>query len=65
MQKDGDVWEIFFAFLNSKGTKAFSVSKVKGHATQEHIRKGVSSEVDKDGNDKADEVAEEGVLIHA
>ena len=47
---------MFYESLVSKNPKAFWASKVKGHATAEMVRDGTAKEVDKIGNDKADEL---------
>lgn len=44
-----------------RGSCNQSLRKVKGHATKEDIQKGISNEKDKEGNDKSDKLADEGV----
>jgi len=44
-----------------RGSSSQSLRKVKGHATKEDIRKGISNEEDKEGSDKSDKLADAGV----
>jgi hypothetical protein len=62
-QKDGDVWEHFYASLSSKGPLSFTFSKVKGHANIAMIQAGNVRAQDKEGNEMADRAAEEGVKM--
>ena len=48
----------------NKGLQVVKVCKVNGHATEVHIEKSISTRKDKEGNDKADEVADIGVKVH-
>ena len=61
---DGDLWEHFYLAVKRKGSKAVKITWVKGHATQEHINKGITTAVNKEGNDKADSVADLGAALH-
>jgi ribonuclease HI len=61
---DGDLWEHFTNACIAKTTQAVRVTWVKGHATEEHIRIGVSTEQNRTGNDKADKLADLGVKMH-
>ena len=63
IRSDGDLWEHFHLALLAKSAQAVRVTKVKGHATQEHINQGVSNPIDKAGNDEADNAAEIGVKL--
>ncbi len=62
-QKDGDLWSIFFQVVATKGHASVRFTKVKGHATDEMVDQGRVLPEDKRGNDRADEVANEGVGI--
>ena len=62
--KDGDLWEIFHEVIKQKGHLAVKLTKVKGHATEEHIKEGISKQRDKEGNDYADQNADRGVNDH-
>ena len=57
IQKDGDLWP-------NKGPESIRISKVKGHATETNIEAGIATKEDKEGNDKADKYADEGVKGH-
>ena len=61
---DGDLWEHFYLALKAKGPNAFNVTWVKGHATEEHIKNNVTTQTHKEGNDKADEIADLGANIY-
>ena len=58
--KDGDLWEHAQKMMQRKGPERIKTVKVKGHATEEMVEKGVVRRVDKKGNDKADEAAGRG-----
>ena len=64
LESDGDLWEQFYKAVLAKGHQAIKITKVKGHATAEHIKQGISNATDKDGNDKADLAADAGVLVY-
>ena len=57
-QPDGDLWEVFYNTLRAKNPLAFRATKVKGHAMDDMITENKVRKVDKDGNDKADRVAD-------
>ena len=61
LQKDGDLWQQAWYAVVQRGSSSQSLRKVKGHATKEDIQKGISNEEDKEGNDKSDKLADEGV----
>jgi len=61
---DGDLWEHFHKAATSKGAHAIAITWVKGHATQEHINKGITTRINKLGNDEADNVADVGTSVH-
>ena len=47
-----------------KGRKSVKFSWVKGHATELHIIRGITTKINKEGNDKADEIADMGTALH-
>ena len=61
---DGDLWQHFYQAVQAKGTNAIKITWVKGHATEEHIIKGISNDKDKKGNDVADKCADIGAALH-
>ena len=61
LQTDGDLWQQAWYAVVQRGSSNQSLRKVKGHATLEDIQKGISNEEDKKGNDKGDELADDGV----
>ena len=63
LQKDGDLWKLYYQHVHAKGTIAINLSKVKGHATQQMVDDGTVLLEDKLGNDKADEAADDGVSL--
>ena len=64
MQRDGDVWQAIWRAIIAKGPHAIKVSKVKGHATEQHVRDGTATAETKEGNDIADKLVEEGTTLH-
>ena len=63
LHKDGDLWDTYHAHVQTKGVHAVRISKVKGHATQDMIEDQTVRQIDKDGNDFADNAASEGVGV--
>ena len=61
---DGDLWFHFEQAVKAKGWKSIRLSKVKGHVTQAQVDDGLFMQMDKDGNDKADEAADVAVSLH-
>ena len=61
---DGDLWQHFYEAVQAKGTNAIRITWVKGHATEEHIKKRITNEQDKIGNDVADKCADIGTALH-
>ena len=55
------MWQQAWIAILRRGIENQRVRKVKGHATQEDVDAGVTTEADKRGNDKSDENADEGV----
>ena len=64
MVSDGDLWEHFYLALKAKGPSAFWATWVKGHATEEHIQQAITTQKRKEGNDKADEIADLGANVY-
>ena len=59
-----DIWREFWDVLNDFGAEALQVSKVKAHATQAMVEGHVISEVDRWGNQVADDAAKKGAACH-
>ena len=64
-QCDGDLWELYHRCVVANGEHAIRISKVKGHATWEMVKKGQVRDRDKWGNDEADAAAERAVHLFA
>ena len=64
MQVDGDLWELFWRTIGERNPYSIHISKVKGHATDQQVAEGKVKYADKIGNDKADEVADNGRELH-
>ena len=47
IQKDGDLWQQAWIAILQRGPENQPVRKVKGHATQEDVEAGVTTEADK------------------
>ena len=63
LQKDGDLWELAWQAILKRGASNQRIRKVKGHATLQDVEKGVSTKEDRQGNNKADEIADTGVMM--
>ena len=50
--------------FSAEGVGAQRLTKVKGHATQQHIDEGTATLEQKEGNDWADDFADRGALEH-
>ena len=61
LQADGDLWEQAWIAVKKRGTGNQSFRKVKGHATDKDVEKGISTIKDREGNDKSDKLADKGV----
>ena len=57
LQDDGDVWEAIDRMIRKRGPHGTLASKVKGHADDEDVERGISTDVDRAGNNAADEAA--------
>ena len=55
------MWKQTFLALNTRGSRNQDLRKTEGHATQEDIAAGITTEVDKKGNGKSDQLVDEGV----
>ena len=58
--KNGDLWNCFAESTFAKGPRAITLTKDKGHATQEMIDEGRVDEEQKKGNDGADDGVNKG-----
>ena len=61
LQTDGDLWEVAWEAIHTRGLSNQDLRKVKGHATEEDVREGRSTHQDKEGNDRSDRNADQGV----
>ena len=48
----------------AKGPGTVKATWVKGHATQEHVDRGITSDANREGNRVADTVADVGAELH-
>ena len=62
LMRDGDLWEAYFNLLLQKGCHAVKVSWVKAHTTQEDVQKGITTQARHEGNTRADDLANQGVV---
>ena len=60
MQHDGDMWAILENIVTARGKHATKGTKVKGHATDEEVRRGLATLRDKQGNGTADRMVHKG-----
>ena len=60
---DGDLWEHFYKALKTKNPRSFKATWVKGHATEKHINKGITTQLHKEGNFEADRAADIGASL--
>ena len=61
LQTDGDLWEVAWQAIHTRGLANQDLRKVKGHATEEDVQQGRSTACDKEGNDRSDKNADRGV----
>lgn len=61
LQHDGDLWQLAWNAIHTRGRDNQDLRKVKGHATQEDVGNGISNHEYKSGNDISDELADDGV----
>ena len=64
LMSDGDLLEHFYEVVKAKGAQAIRITWVKGHATDQHVEKGITTDKNKVGNQIADEVADLGTALH-
>ena len=64
LQINGDLNRILISFIIKKGPNAVDFTTVKGRSREEHIANGLTTQAHKEGNDGADEAAEEGQDQH-
>ena len=60
---DGDLWEHFWKAAEAKTPSAIAIVWVKGHATQQHIDQGITTQEKLVGNKEADDTADLGTAI--
>lgn len=58
---DGDLWEQAWIAVKQRGVGSQTLRKAKGHATEKNVAEGISTAKDRDGNDKSDKPADQGV----
>jgi len=61
---DGDLWMYFVKVVQNKGLQSVRFTWVKGHATDEHVAQGITTNRNKRGNEDADACADMGVMCH-
>ena len=61
LQVDGDLWEVAWNAVLKRGIGNQFLRKVKGHATEDDVRKGIATKEDREGNDISDKLADKGV----
>ena len=64
MRNYGDLWNHLHHIFFRAGSKSVKCSWVKCHAIQLHIFRGITTQISKEGNDKAVEVADMGTALH-
>jgi ribonuclease HI len=64
LRSDGDLWAHFTKVVRAKGFDTVAFTWVKGHATDEHVRAGITTATHKHGNFVADQVADIGTQLH-
>jgi len=65
LMPDGDLWELFQKHATAKGANSIKIVKVKGHANEDHVARGIITAQDRQGNHHADRAADEGVSMHS
>ena len=58
LQVDGDLWQQAWEAVLKRGIGNQTLRKVKGHATEQDVAKGLSTQEDRDGNDNSDKLAD-------
>lgn len=64
LQKDGDLWEVFWAASLLRGPRTLKLTKVKSHCGLKDVKAGVITEEDRRGNGHADDAATAGTDQH-
>ena len=54
LQKDGDLWERFWAASLLRGPRTLKLTKVKGHTTTKDVQSGIITAENREGNRHAD-----------
>ena len=57
----GELWEQAWIAVMKRGTGNKSLRKVKRHATEKNVEKGISTAKGSEGNDTSDKLADKGV----
>ena len=61
LQVDGDLWEVAWNAVLKRGIGNQYLRKVKGHATEEDVEKGLATSEYREGNDISDMLADKRV----
>ena len=64
MQPDGDLWKLFQRTCTQRGAKSLRLTWDKGHVQDQQVQEGLFCGEHKDGNDRADALADKGVGMH-
>ena len=56
LQDDGDVWSQIARIITGLRTKHYRISKLKGHATEQHVAQGLITNSQQEGKHEADGV---------
>ena len=64
LQANGDLWQVFEYMVQQRGHSSIKGKWTKGHAKPQHIADGSSTIADREGNEKADGLADKGVAEH-
>ena len=57
LQREGDLWSIFWDLVHARGSHSVHLTKVKGHASDNFVRGDTQLQQHKRGNDRADHLA--------
>ena len=60
--KDGDLWEHFYTAALNKGFNSICIGWTKGHATEDDVQKGITTQLKRERNGHADHQADYGIL---
>jgi ribonuclease HI len=64
LASDGDLWHQFQRVATAKGPASIKITWVKGHATEQHVQEGITTEAKRAGNNEADTMADKGTKLH-